>query len=122
VIIGENRTFDHLFATYVPRSKDLLSNLLSKQIIKADGSPGKNFAKAGAGEIQRGGLECGHAATQRRPVKERSDQKNAQPRDSDDFFPNVRIVARQVGTLKAWRWLQNFWTSMRRVGAVTQAS
>jgi phospholipase C len=53
-IIGENRTFDHLFATYVPRSKDLLSNLLSKQIIKVDGSPGKNFAKAGAGEIQRG--------------------------------------------------------------------
>jgi phospholipase C len=46
VIIGENRTFDHLFATYVPRSKDSVSNLLSKQIIKADGSPGKNFAKA----------------------------------------------------------------------------
>ena len=46
VIIGENRTFDHVFATYVPRSQDSVSNLLSKQIIKADGSPGKNFAKA----------------------------------------------------------------------------
>jgi phospholipase C len=46
VIIGENRTFDHLFATYVPRSRDSVSNLLSKQIIKADGTPGKNFARA----------------------------------------------------------------------------
>src|SRR6202795_3344765 len=46
VLIGENRTFDHLFATYVPKSRDSVSNLLSKHIIKADGSPGKNFARA----------------------------------------------------------------------------
>ncbi len=46
VIIGENRTFDHLFATYVPKSRDSVSNLLSKGIINADGSAGKNFAKA----------------------------------------------------------------------------
>ncbi len=53
VIIGENRTFDHVFATYVPRSKDSVSNLLSKGIIKADGSPGKNFAKAAQFETVR---------------------------------------------------------------------
>jgi phospholipase C len=46
VLIGENRTFDHVFATYVPKSEDSVSNLLSKRIIKADGSPGLNFSKA----------------------------------------------------------------------------
>ena len=30
VLIGENRTFDHVFATYVPRSRDSISNLLSE--------------------------------------------------------------------------------------------
>ena len=43
VLIGENRSFDHLFATYVPRGKDSVSNLLSKGIINADGTPGPNF-------------------------------------------------------------------------------
>jgi len=46
VLIGENRTFDHLFATYVPKSHDSVSNLLSKGIINADGTPGKHFSKA----------------------------------------------------------------------------
>ena len=46
VLIGENRTFDHIFATYVPKSDDSVSNLLSKGIINADGTPGKHFSKA----------------------------------------------------------------------------
>src|ERR1700752_382788 len=46
VLIGENRTFDHLFATYAPKSHDSVSNLLSKGIINADGTPGPNFSKA----------------------------------------------------------------------------
>jgi len=46
VLIGENRTFDHVFATYVPKSKDSVSNLLSKGIINAEGTPGKHFSKA----------------------------------------------------------------------------
>lgn len=46
VLIGENRTFDHLFATYIPKSHDSVSNLLSKGIIKADGTPGPHFARA----------------------------------------------------------------------------
>jgi len=46
VLIGENRSFDHLFATYVPRGKDSVSNLLSKGIINADGTPGPNFDEA----------------------------------------------------------------------------
>ena len=46
VLIGENRTFDHVFATYVPRSRDSVSNLLSKGIINADGTPGPHFNEA----------------------------------------------------------------------------
>jgi phospholipase C len=46
VIIGENRSFDHVFATYVPKSGQTTVNLLSEGIIKADGTPGPNFEKA----------------------------------------------------------------------------
>jgi phospholipase C len=47
IIVGENRSFDHLFATYVPNhEEEAVRNLLSEGIIKADGSPGPNFAKA----------------------------------------------------------------------------
>jgi phospholipase C len=44
VIIGENRTFDHLFATYEPVNKgESVLNLLSEKIIKGDGTPGANY-------------------------------------------------------------------------------
>ncbi|MBV9670977.1 MAG: phosphoesterase, partial [Acidobacteriales bacterium] len=46
VIIGENRTFDHVFATYVPKSGETVDNLLSKKIIDADGKPGVNFPES----------------------------------------------------------------------------
>jgi phospholipase C len=44
IIIGENRTFDHVFATYVPTQGESVSNLLSKGIVNADGTPGPNYA------------------------------------------------------------------------------
>ncbi len=44
VIVGENRTFDHLFGTYQPRGGQTVSNLLSKGIVNADGSPGPKFS------------------------------------------------------------------------------
>jgi len=43
VIIGENRTFDHVFATYKPRRGESVDNLLSKGIIREDGTPGPNY-------------------------------------------------------------------------------
>ncbi|HET9281966.1 MAG TPA: alkaline phosphatase family protein [Candidatus Angelobacter sp.] len=47
IIVGENRSFDHLFATYVPQNRDeKVLNLLTERIINADGTPGPNFAKA----------------------------------------------------------------------------
>ncbi len=46
VIVGENRTFDNLFATYQPKSRQSVGNLLSRGIVRTDGSPGPNFALA----------------------------------------------------------------------------
>ena len=47
IIIGENRSFDHVFATYKPvNSNEKVLNLLSKGIVKADGSPGANYGEA----------------------------------------------------------------------------
>src|SRR6202451_3083708 len=46
VIIGENRSFDHVFATYQPKRGESVWNLLSEGIVNADGTPGPNFAKA----------------------------------------------------------------------------
>ena len=47
VIIGENRSFDHVFATYVPPKKnETVMNLLSKGIVNANGTPGANFPQA----------------------------------------------------------------------------
>ena len=46
LIIGENRTFDHLFATFVPKPGQKVWNLLAQGIVKPDGSPGPNFKLA----------------------------------------------------------------------------
>ena len=47
VIIGENRSFDHVFATYLPVKPTIhIHNLLSAGIIKGDGTPGPNFPRA----------------------------------------------------------------------------
>jgi phospholipase C len=52
VILGENRTFDHLFATYVPKPGQTVMNLLSEGIVNIDGSPGPNFSKAVQNQAQ----------------------------------------------------------------------
>ncbi len=46
LIIGENRTFDHLFGTYKPPKGQTVLNLLSEGILNEDGSPGPNFDNA----------------------------------------------------------------------------
>ena len=48
IVIGENRSFDNLFATYQPPpdSSQQVWNLLSQQIVTATGAPGPNFAAA----------------------------------------------------------------------------
>jgi phospholipase C len=46
LILGENRTFDNVFATFKPHSGQHVWNLLSEGIVNADGSPGPNFNRA----------------------------------------------------------------------------
>jgi phospholipase C len=47
IIVGENRSFDHLFATYVPmHPEEGIHNLLSEGIVTAAGQPGPNFNRA----------------------------------------------------------------------------
>jgi len=46
IVVGENRTFDHLFATYKPAPGVTVDNLLSKGIINEDGTPGSNYSLA----------------------------------------------------------------------------
>jgi phospholipase C len=57
VIIGENRSFDHVFATYKPAPGQTVNNLLSEKIINADGTPGPNFDKA----HQRAAVDLGES-------------------------------------------------------------
>jgi len=47
IIIGENRSFDHVFATYTPVNKgESVLNLLSEGIVSSDGTPGPNYPSA----------------------------------------------------------------------------
>lgn len=46
LLIGENRTFDHVYATYRPPRGQSVRNLLSEGIVDADGTPGPNVAAA----------------------------------------------------------------------------
>jgi phospholipase C len=47
IIIGENRSFDHVFATYTAVNKgESVWNLLSEGIVNSDGTPGPNYPSA----------------------------------------------------------------------------
>jgi phospholipase C len=46
VIIGENHTFDNVFATYQPPAGQTVRNLLSEGIIRANGKPGPHWSDA----------------------------------------------------------------------------
>lgn len=46
VVVGQKMSFDHVFATYQPKPGTTVRNLLSAGIIKRDGAPGRNFARA----------------------------------------------------------------------------
>src|SRR3954463_15968990 len=46
VVVGENRSFDNVFGTYVPSRSQLIWNLLSQGIVLNNGAPGPNAALA----------------------------------------------------------------------------
>src|ERR1700749_5262288 len=44
ILIGENRGTDHTFGVYKPKGrKQTISNILSKGMVNAAGTPGRNF-------------------------------------------------------------------------------
>ncbi|HYW03688.1 MAG TPA: alkaline phosphatase family protein [Gammaproteobacteria bacterium] len=45
LVLGENRTFDSVFGTWKPPTGQHVKNLLSEGIVRADGSPGPEFAR-----------------------------------------------------------------------------
>src|SRR6266567_5316619 len=62
LIIGENRSFDHLLGLFRPGPGQSVWNLLSQGILNADGSPGPNFAKARQWQASATGLYSIHPA------------------------------------------------------------
>jgi len=56
VLLGENRTFDHVYGIYVPRHGQSVSNLLSKCIVNADGSPGPRHEDRDVGALRPAGF------------------------------------------------------------------
>jgi len=46
VIIGENHTFDNVYATYQPPKGQHVNNLLSEGIVTKNGDPGPNYGQA----------------------------------------------------------------------------
>ena len=46
VVVGENLSFDNLFATYEPSAGHTVANLLSREIVDKNGGPGPRFADA----------------------------------------------------------------------------
>jgi phospholipase C len=55
LLIGENRTFDHVYATYKAPRGQTVFNLLSEGIVNADGTPGPNVAAARQFEATQSG-------------------------------------------------------------------
>ena len=64
IIVGENRSFDHLFATYKPRPGQKVDNLLSKGIVKQDGTPGPHYGQS----LQNSADVTGHTTFELAPT------------------------------------------------------
>ena len=112
VIIGENRSFDHVFATYVPKRPEekVVNNLLSKGIIKLDANknaiPGPNFEKAHQLAAKDIGTDrCVPAQPAEAAVPQRSAAGSAGGRSQGLLHPQrVRQHADRAAARRAWRW------------------
>ena len=60
LVIGENRTFDNMFGTWLPPQGQQVWNLLSRGIVKADGSPGPHFPLAAQWQASEAGAYSVH--------------------------------------------------------------
>lgn len=55
-VIAENRSFDNVYGTYQPKHGQQIWNLLSREIVNADGTPGKHFARGQQFQVTTGSL------------------------------------------------------------------
>ncbi len=69
-IVGENRSFDNVFATYKPKHGQQIWNLLSQGIVNEDGTAGPNFAKHLQNEITASTGRYEMAPRNKKPYKE----------------------------------------------------
>jgi len=46
IVVGENQTFDSVFATYAAPAGEHIRNLLAEGIVRRDGTPGRHFRRA----------------------------------------------------------------------------
>jgi phospholipase C len=71
VVIGENRSFDHVFATYRPKNGETVLNLLSEGVIDPDGrDPGIGSMRPGNTRFRRSpAISSARAKMPRRPTQ-----------------------------------------------------
>ena len=93
VIYGENRTFDHLFATYKPPAARPSSTCCREGIVKEDGTPGPNFAKATQFKATR------HRHVQHQPDQERRHTARCRRRSLADRPAPQRHRRRRSATI-----------------------
>jgi len=96
VVIPENRSYDHAFGTYVPRHGQFVSNILSKGIVRADGTPGPNFFAGAQFTVPpQPAFYIGAPAKTPYPVLPAPDTSGTPtaPRDTSPPFSSVGIAA-----------------------------
>jgi phospholipase C len=91
VLIGENRTFDNIYGAYVPRKGQSISNLLSKGIINADGTPGPNASLAAQSTLKTvpGSFFISQPAANKAPY-------TTLPAPNTSYAPSVGATLEQV--------------------------
>jgi acid phosphatase len=90
VLIGENHSFDNVFASYRPRDGQSIRNLLSEGIIGPDGGPGPNFERARQNQaIQNGAYSLDPFRAGPYPTLPRPDTTSAEGQPAG--IPDPRI-------------------------------
>ena len=88
VVIGENRGFDNVFATYVPADpRQSVWNLLSQGIVDKTGAPGLNAAMALQQQATDPGTSTGEGTYQLAPTKTVPFSTLPQPSTTLNGFP-----------------------------------
>jgi phospholipase C len=92
VLIGENRGLDHTFGVYKPKGAgQTISNLLSKGIVKEDGSPGANFALSQQYSVaQQSSYYISAPVASKFPYNNANNAANAMPQPNTNGAPEAQ--------------------------------